>query len=72
MSDQLLRDTRELLNELLDKCEGQLFDAVDLDTVEPNELGLRARHLLDQIDEALADNLPGFVSRVMSRLRQGA
>jgi hypothetical protein len=72
MSDQLLRDTRELLNELLDKCEGQLFDAVDLDTVEPNELGLRARHLLDQIDESLADNLPGFVSRVMSRLRQGA
>jgi len=73
MNDQnLLREARDLLNEILEKCEGQLFDAVDLDTLEPNALGDRALRLLDQIDDALADSLPGFVSRIMSRLRGGA
>ena len=72
MNEHLLRETREVLNEILEKCEGQLFDAVDLDTLEPNALGERALRLLDQIDGALADSLPGFVSRIMSRLRGGA
>ena len=72
MNEHLLRETREVLNEILEKCEGQLFDAVDLDTLEPNALGDRALRLLDQIDGALADSLPGFVSRIMSRLRKGA
>ena len=72
MNEHLLRETREVLNEILEKCEGQLFDAVDLDTLEPNALGDRALRLLDQIDDALADSLPGFVSRIMSRLRKGA
>jgi hypothetical protein len=72
MNEHLLRETREVLNEILEKCEGQLFDAVDLDTLEPNELGDRALRLLDQIDDALSDRLPGVVSRIMSRLRGGA
>jgi hypothetical protein len=72
MNEQLLLETRDLLNEILEKCEGQLFDAVDLDTLEPNELGNRALRLLDQIDDALSDRLPGVVSRIMSRLRKGA
>ena len=72
MNEHLLRETREVLNEILEKCEGQLFDAIDLDTLEPNALGDRALRLLDQIDGALADSLPGFVSRIMSRLRKGA
>jgi hypothetical protein len=72
MNEHLLLETRDLLNELLEKCEGQLFDAVDLDTLEPNELGDRALRLLDRIDDALSDRLPGVVSRIMSRLRKGA
>jgi hypothetical protein len=72
MSDQLLRDTRDLLNELLAKGDTRLYSTGDLDTIDPNDLGDRVLELLDRIDEALADNLPGLVSRVMSRLRGGA
>jgi hypothetical protein len=72
MSDQLLRDARDLLNELLAKVDTRIYSTGDLDTIDPNDLGDRVLELLDRIDEALADNLPGLVSRVMSRLRGGA
>jgi hypothetical protein len=73
---ELLREAREFIDDLLERCEGELYTAVDLETREPNPLGLRALRLAERLDAALVqtsepapERTPGIVDRVAALLR---
>lgn len=72
MNTDILSETRQLLDDLLEQCEGEFYTAVDLDTMEPNDLGLRALRLAKRIDDALATPPAGAVQRFMNFIKGGA
>ena len=72
MNRELLLDARKFIEDLLEQCEGELTTAVDLDTVVPNELGLRALRLAQQLDAELAQEPAGMLKRFAALLRKAA
>jgi len=67
----ILSETRQLLDDLLEQCEGELYTAVDLDTLQPNQLGMRALRLAQRIDDLLATPPAGVVQRFLNLIKRG-
>jgi hypothetical protein len=67
---ELIVEARQFIDDLLEKCEGELYTAIDLETLQPNDLGLRALRLAELMDAALAREPAGLVERFRGLLRK--